>query len=616
MSTAVANNLSISLIVPQMNRGENINNRMKSAPPSPLSTSKTSPPSTLSLLQPGTPRNFKKSLSTPVIKTRRVSLGQGCGMLDWIKLCRNTEDMAGTGGDELIVTEDELARHCTIEDAWTCIRGKVYNITPYFKFHPGGIGDLLKGAGKDSTMLFDEAHKWVNVESMLKKCYVGTIMYLPKRDSIRPRSDSLSVPKPKIIIDGINRNALPRRECEYTDDATVHTPQSPIHPTLDVTSEETDSSAIVVIPPSPVRKNSDASRPTMPYWDWNQTDDNINIQVVYTHNRGVQESDIVLDVDGKSFEAAIKFDGWIYQMDIALLHPVTHPKVFVHTTKVEFRLTKSTPHTHWKNIGNILPGHGQMVSEANREMKFRNCEIQSVTSVTHDTKIFTLSLPSTCHISVPIGHHVALTPIEPGNDVERSYTPIENLITPDLHQDSNQSDIQLMIKLYKDGVMSKHLSTLKTGDHIRVGDPQGTFEVDKLEKVNDLVLIAAGTGFTPMIRVLNRFLTLPESSSKRNVQLIFANKTERDIAMRTELDNLAKEYKCLKITHILSTPDEHWNGLRGRVNVDLLKTHLPSPEKEQDGLLVCVCGPLPFTAGISDILMDMNYSEESVHLFQ
>ena len=51
-----------------------------------------------------------------------------------------------------------------------------------------------------------------------------------------------------------------------------------------------------------------------------------------------------------------------------------------------------------------------------------------------------------------------------GNEVERSYTPIENLITPDLLQDSNQSDIQLMIKLYKDGVMSKHLSTLKTGE--------------------------------------------------------------------------------------------------------------------------------------------------------
>ena len=44
--------------------------------------------------------------------------------------------------------------------------GKVYNITPYFKFHPGGKDDLLKGAGKDSTILFDEviSHALVSVD--------------------------------------------------------------------------------------------------------------------------------------------------------------------------------------------------------------------------------------------------------------------------------------------------------------------------------------------------------------------------------------------------------------------------------------------------------------------
>ena len=34
--------------------------------------------------------------------------------------------------------------------------GKVYNITPYLEFHPGGVSELMRGAGKDSTDLFDE----------------------------------------------------------------------------------------------------------------------------------------------------------------------------------------------------------------------------------------------------------------------------------------------------------------------------------------------------------------------------------------------------------------------------------------------------------------------------
>jgi len=35
----------------------------------------------------------------------------------------------------------------------------------------GGFDELLKGAGKDATSMFNDAHKWVDYDSMLKASY-------------------------------------------------------------------------------------------------------------------------------------------------------------------------------------------------------------------------------------------------------------------------------------------------------------------------------------------------------------------------------------------------------------------------------------------------------------
>ena len=34
--------------------------------------------------------------------------------------------------------------------------GKVYNISDYTGYHPGGIPELMRAAGKDGTAFFDE----------------------------------------------------------------------------------------------------------------------------------------------------------------------------------------------------------------------------------------------------------------------------------------------------------------------------------------------------------------------------------------------------------------------------------------------------------------------------
>ena len=113
-------------------------------------------------------------------------------------------------------------------------------------------------------------------------------------------------------------------------------------------------------------------------------------------------------------------------------------------------------------------------------MKFRSCTIRSVQDVTHDSKLFTIDIPPSCSMSVPIGHHVSIRPNEPSSDLERSYTPVAPLSSTPVaplsstlvaplssasHSSTRNSNntIELLIKLYKDGAMSQHLAKLAAG---------------------------------------------------------------------------------------------------------------------------------------------------------
>ena len=59
---------------------------------------------------------------------------------------------------------------------------QVYNITPYMKFHPGGVAQLRRGMGIDCTALFNKYHAWVNADMMLEKCLVGLLVRTEPRD--------------------------------------------------------------------------------------------------------------------------------------------------------------------------------------------------------------------------------------------------------------------------------------------------------------------------------------------------------------------------------------------------------------------------------------------------
>mmetsp|Transcript_32054 Transcript_32054/g.73506 ORF Transcript_32054/g.73506 Transcript_32054/m.73506 type:complete len:229 (+) Transcript_32054:3-689(+) len=69
----------------------------------------------------------------------------------------------------------DVAEHSSKDDCWIIIRNEVYDITKFMQFHPGGQSILLTVAGTDATEAFNNNHTWVNIETMIGKCHIGSL---------------------------------------------------------------------------------------------------------------------------------------------------------------------------------------------------------------------------------------------------------------------------------------------------------------------------------------------------------------------------------------------------------------------------------------------------------
>ncbi|KAL7808938.1 hypothetical protein V8C44DRAFT_334918 [Trichoderma aethiopicum] len=132
--------------------------------------------------------------SKPAKPSRQVVLTPGHSPLDWARISGPNSDLRGVPASTpyLRVTPSMLKVQTGRKgkDAWMAINGKVYNVTPYAKFHPGGVPELMRGAGRDGTKLFGEIHPWVNYETMLAACLVGLLVDEPEgKESEMDRMD-------------------------------------------------------------------------------------------------------------------------------------------------------------------------------------------------------------------------------------------------------------------------------------------------------------------------------------------------------------------------------------------------------------------------------------------
>ncbi len=199
----------------------------------------------------------------------------------------------------------------------------------------------------------------------------------------------------------------------------------------------------------------------------------------------------------------------------------------------------------------------------------------------------------------------------------RPYTPVSD--------DKQRGTIDFIIKKYPNGPMSTHMHDLQPGQRIEFRGPLPKYAW-KPNMHEHIALIAGGTGITPMWQIAHGIFSNPEDKTK--VTLVFGNLSEEDIILKKEWEHLENTYpQRFKAFYVLDNPPQQWQGGKGHITKQLLKTVLPEP-KEGEKIKIFVCGPPGLYKAISGtkksvydqgevdgLLKDLGYSKDQVYKF-
>ncbi len=158
------------------------------------------------------------------------------------------------------------------------------------------------------------------------------------------------------------------------------------------------------------------------------------------------------------------------------------------------------------------------------------------------------------------------------------------------------------------GDFTATLGQTRPGDRAVVNAPFGRFSHLLRRESERLVFIAGGIGITPFMSML-RYIR--DTGDDREVLLICANRSERDIVFREELSAMeALSRPVVSVVHVLSRPDPEWKGEKGYADGAFLKRVVG----DVTGKLFFICGPPPMMDGVAGALAVLGVPPEDVNM--
>ncbi len=160
------------------------------------------------------------------------------------------------------------------------------------------------------------------------------------------------------------------------------------------------------------------------------------------------------------------------------------------------------------------------------------------------------------------------------------------------------------------GVVSGWLvRTVQVGDAVEVAPPAGTFTPD-LSAGGRHVMIAAGSGITPVLSIVASLLVDPQAE----VSVFYGNRRADTVMFAEELADLKDRYPTrLELIHLLSREAREVDLFTGRLDASKLRSLLPQLVDLAAVDHWWLCGPYGLVSDATDVLGQAGVALERIH---
>jgi len=165
--------------------------------------------------------------------------------------------------------------------------------------------------------------------------------------------------------------------------------------------------------------------------------------------------------------------------------------------------------------------------------------------------------------------------------------------------------VEITAKRVDQGCVSVFLNDRAcVGMTVEASGPFGQFYLDE-SKHRNIVLLAAGSGITPMMAML---CYIDDLCLETTATLLYCVRTDKDIIFESELAQLRSRLKTFEYHVLLSQPHAEWSGPRGHVSREFIENAIRDIELPHFFL----CGPPPFMEASRAILIGLGVKPERI----